>query len=126
MLRIPSFVGRKVLITGASSGLGANLAYTLFRAGAKVAFTSRSLDRAHEIKKNMLIKLEKDTALSSQSSILTLPSASNLLPFECEVSQSISVDNLFMKVNETLSGIDYAINCAAINQDALLLRAKNQ
>ena len=48
-----SLIGHAVLVTGASSGLGAHFAATLARAGAKVALAARRTDRLEALAANI-------------------------------------------------------------------------
>ena len=48
-----SLAGRRVLLTGASSGLGRQFAPTLARAGAHVVLASRGVDKMREVAKNI-------------------------------------------------------------------------
>ena len=48
---IPSFDGKRIAITGATSGIGKQLFYHLMNKDAKVVLLVRSLDKANELKK---------------------------------------------------------------------------
>ena len=47
------FQGKRVIVTGASKGLGAALCEALANKGAKIAMLSRSLDKMNNLKKKI-------------------------------------------------------------------------
>jgi 3-oxoacyl-[acyl-carrier protein] reductase len=94
------------LVTGASQGIGRATSLALAEAGAKVAVTSRTVDKlavlATEIKQ----------------------AGGEALAVPMDVSDAASVKNGFQHVFENFSRIDILVNNAAITRDMLELRMK--
>lgn len=89
--------GRTVLVTGASSGLGAHFALAAARAGARVALAARRPDRLSEIKRS--IESEGGTALA----------------VEMDVADEASVSAGFDTAQEKLGVISSVIANAGMN-----------
>ena len=67
-----SLSGRTVLVTGASSGIGAHLARVASRAGARVVLAARRVDRLHQLAETL--RQDGGQALAAVSyTHLTLP-----------------------------------------------------
>ena len=86
--------GKKVLVTGASSGIGQATAIMLGRAGAHVILVARGMEKLLETQKMM--KQEK-----SKTSVYT-----------CDLSDMKSADKLIKDVTNDLGGIDILVNNA--------------
>jgi short-subunit dehydrogenase len=91
--------GKRVLITGASSGIGSALAAVLAGRGAVLALTSRRTDA-----------LQKVAAKLS----LTFPGAPSPLIVPCDVSDRGSVRDLITSCVDHLGSIDILINNAGV------------
>lgn len=89
-----SLAGRRVLVTGASSGLGHQFSLLLANAGADVAVTARRVDRLE--------------AVASQIAEIGRKAAA----IEMDVLDLASVDHAVAKAWDTLGGIDVLINNA--------------
>jgi 3-oxoacyl-[acyl-carrier protein] reductase len=94
--------GQSALVTGASRGIGRSIAEHLARAGAKVAVTARSLERAEE-------------------AAAGLPGEGHR-GFACDVADAATVDMLVKAVEEAFGGLDIVVNNAGVTQDNLLVR----
>jgi short-subunit dehydrogenase len=92
--------GKRVLITGASSGIGLALAKIHARKGAILMLTSRRERVLQEIARG--IKTE-------------YPQSATPLAIQCDVSNRGSVDNLIENCADRLGGIDILINNAGIS-----------
>jgi short-subunit dehydrogenase len=92
--------GKKVLITGASSGIGLALSKSLAKKGAILALTSR--------RETVLQDVARD--ISSAFPHIMTP-----LVIGCDVSIQKSVDNLIRNCVDHLGGIDILINNAGIS-----------
>ena len=93
------FRGRKVLITGASSGIGAALAVEFARKGAELYLAARTLSRLEEVQK-------KCTDLGSKTEI-----------FSVDMASTDSVDAFADSVKEVM--FDVIVLNAGISQRAL-------
>jgi short-subunit dehydrogenase len=91
-----SAAGKRVLITGASSGVGAALARALAKDGAVVGLTARRRDRLAEV----LVDCQKH---SPDSTMLV-----------ADLANSASIGPLAQQAAEALGGIDVLINNAAV------------
>ena len=91
--------GKKILITGASSGIGSALAAALAERGAVLALTSRRIDA-----------LQRVAAKLS----LAYPHAPSPLIIPCDVSNSERVRDLITGCVDHLGSIDILINNAGI------------
>ena len=96
--------GRKVaLVTGASGILGAAIAKTLGRAGFRVAVHYRQgKESADEV-------VERIIASGGEASAM-----------EADLSRKESVASLFDRIERQLGAVDYLVNNAGVNRDALL------
>ncbi|WP_100369696.1 SDR family oxidoreductase [Yoonia maricola] len=88
-----NLVGKTVLITGASRGIGAAAAYSFAKAGANVALVARSTDDIAEIAGNI-----GDKALA----------------IPCDVSRYSDVASAVSATAQTFGGLDVLINNAGV------------
>lgn len=88
--RIFDLSGRRVLVTGASSGLGRRMAQVLVQAGATVAVTARRAERLEE--------------LAGESDAI--------VPFPADLASASDREALVAAVEERLGGIDVLVNNA--------------
>lgn len=90
------FINKKILLTGASSGVGRSLAYYLLNNGAKVLLCGRDTETLKKIGEKF-----KDQAAVC----------------EIDLIQDLQIYDLKTSAIEILGGIDIIINCAAIMFD---------
>jgi NAD(P)-dependent dehydrogenase (short-subunit alcohol dehydrogenase family) len=90
---VPSLEGIRVLISGATSGLGLAMARALVESGADVAVTSRDRERAHRAAAEL---------------------GSGAHGFELDVRNELSVTACVNQVQERLGPIDVLVNNAGI------------
>jgi NAD(P)-dependent dehydrogenase (short-subunit alcohol dehydrogenase family) len=90
------FEGRRVLVTGASSGIGAGLAEEFARRGAVVGICARRQDRLDEV-------LERCRAHSPASRRWVV-----------DLSDPVAVDRLAVEALDELGGVDVLVNNAGI------------
>jgi short-subunit dehydrogenase len=88
--------GRRILITGASSGIGHALAEQAVRAGARVLLTSRSADKLSQLKQNLH------------------PNAADVLTVAADVTCAGDRQHLVDLATERLGGLDVLVNNAGV------------
>ena len=93
--------GKKALVTGASGGIGGEIAKTLNEAGAEVAISGTRLE-----------------SLQVLSDLLD----DNTQIFPCNLSDPIAIEDLLRDASEKMGGVDILVNNAGITRDNLLMR----
>lgn len=99
--------GKVAIVTGATRGIGYEIAKTLMLAGAKVAISGRNQETASSVAKE-LSNLTNSTAFG----------------FELELSSQESVSNFVSNVESQLGPVDILINNAGMTIDSLIVRTK--
>ena len=97
--------GKKALITGASGGIGGEIAKTLNEAGAEVAISGTRLE-----------------SLQVLSDLLD----DNTQIFPCNLSDPIAIEDLLRDASEKMDGIDILVNNAGITRDNLFMRMSDE
>ncbi|MDM5295489.1 3-oxoacyl-[acyl-carrier-protein] reductase [Peribacillus simplex] len=101
--------GKKALVTGASRGIGREVALELARQGADVAINySGSETKANEV-------VEEIKALGRKA-----------FAIQCDVANSDSVTSMIKEVIEQFGRVDILVNNAGITRDNLLMRLKEE
>ncbi|MBA0884313.1 SDR family oxidoreductase [Flavobacterium undicola] len=98
MLRDDALKGKVIVVTGGGSGLGKSMTKYFLELGAKVAITSRDLDKLTKT----AIELESETA-------------GICLPVQCDVRNYEEVENMLHQVIKTFDKVDILLNNAAGN-----------
>ena len=98
------FVNKKVLITGATGGIGQALVKKFVSLNANVLATGTNNEKLDLLKKNY--------------------SNINILKFD--ISDHSKIEEFIENVNSQLSGLDILVNNAGINMDNLSLRMKDE
>lgn len=93
--------GKSALVTGASGGIGADIARALHKAGATVALSGT--------------RVEPLEALAAE-----LGDRVHVLP--CNLSEPAEVEGLVKRAIEAMGGMDILVNNAGITRDTLVLR----
>ena len=90
--------GERVILTGASSGIGKALAFELARKGAQIILTSRRLDLLNRV---------------ADEITHALPGVTTPLAMACDVTNMEQVRRVIHVCKENLGGLDILIHCAA-------------
>ena len=91
--------GRVAVITGASSGLGKQMAMGFAKQGADLVLLARRIERLEELK----IELEKENI--------------KVLPIKCDVTSSEDINNAAKLAEDTFGKVDILVNCAGSSKD---------
>lgn len=97
--------GKKALITGASGGIGGEIARTLHKAGADIAISGTRLESLNSLAEEI---------------------GSNVQIFQCNLNDSVAIDDLLKTASEKMGGIDILINNAGITRDNLFMRMSDE
>lgn len=89
---------RVVVISGASSGLGRQMARGYARQGAKLVILARRLDRLEELKEE-------------------LSSVTEVLAIKCDVTSTEDINNAAKLAKEHFGKVDILVNCAGSSKD---------
>ncbi|MFQ6084158.1 MAG: 3-oxoacyl-[acyl-carrier-protein] reductase [Candidatus Aminicenantia bacterium] len=103
-----SFAGKISLITGASQGIGEEIAYCLSEAGSEVVLVDIQLEKLQQVSSN--INQGRGKAHFHQ----------------LDVSKNDQVEKVVNEIIEKLGKIDYLVNNAGITRDTLLMRMKEE
>ncbi len=98
MLRDNALEGKVIVVTGGGSGLGKAMTKYFLELGAKVAITSRDLEKL----KNTSAELQAETG-------------GTCLPLQCDVRHYEEVENMLAEVLKTFGKVDVLLNNAAGN-----------
>lgn len=98
MLRDDALKGKVIVVTGGGSGLGKAMTKYFLELGAKVAITSRDLEKL----KNTAAELEAETG-------------GTCLPLQCDVRHYEEVENMLQGVLKAFGQVDVLLNNAAGN-----------
>ena len=100
--------GRVAVISGASSGLGKQMAYAFAEQGANVVILARRIERLEEIKENLLKKGVK------------------VLAIKCDVTSSEDIDNAAKLTEKEFGKVDILVNCAGSSKDSGVLKMTDE
>ena len=91
--------GRVAVVTGASSGLGKQMAKAFANQGADLVILARRLERLEELKK----ELE--------------PTGVDILPIKCDVTSTEDINEAAKLAEEHFGKVDILVNCAGSSKD---------
>ncbi len=97
--------GKRALVTGASGGIGRQIAIALANAGAQVSLSGTRVN-----------VLEETASL--------IDAKTHILP--CNLSDLDAVDQLVPQAIEAMGGVDILINNAGVTRDNIFMRMKNE
>ena len=100
--------GRVAVITGASSGLGKQMAYAFADAGADLVILARRLERLEELK----VELEKKGV--------------RVLPIKCDVTSTEDINEAARAAEEVCGKVDILVNCAGSAKNAGVLNMTDE
>lgn len=95
--------GRVAVITGASSGLGRQMAEAFANQGADLVVLARRVERLEELKKELEQKGVK------------------VLPIKCDVTSTEDINNAASLAEKEFGHVDILVNCAGSSKDAGVL-----
>ena len=101
--------GKNAIITGASRGIGREIALTLAENGANIVINYRNYN-------NEIEALVKDIEAKGVK----------IVTVKCDVSNFEEVENLISEAKEKLGSIDILVNNAGLTKDGLLMRMKQE
>lgn len=104
-----NFKGKTVLVTGASKGIGKQIAFEFAKKGARVAVNA---SKQSEYLTSFLMEL-KTAGYEAQA-------------FVCDVSKSEQVSKMYSRIKEAFGEVDILVNNAGITRDMLLMRMSEQ
>lgn len=96
VLELFNLAGKRALVTGASSGIGKEVARAYLQAGAEVAIAARHSEVLEEVAKELAA------------------AGGRVLPVSCDVTLPDQVDGMLDRVTAELGGIDIAVCNAGI------------
>jgi 3-oxoacyl-[acyl-carrier protein] reductase len=96
--------GKKALVTGATGGIGGEIARVLHGAGAQLAISGS--------------RIEKLEAVAAQ--------LSGAVPIACDLSKLDTVENLIKEAEEKLGGLDILVCNAGVTRDNISMRMKDE
>ena len=100
--------GRVAVVTGASSGLGKQMARALADQGANVVVLARRIERLEDLKKELEKKKVK------------------CLPIKCDVTNTEDINNAAKLTEKTFKKVDILINCAGASKDKGVLEMTDE
>jgi short-subunit dehydrogenase len=101
------FQGKAILVTGASDGIGAELARQLAAPGVSLALAARGLDRLHQVEAQCREK------------------GAETLAVRCDVSLEADCRNFIERAAERFGGVDILVNNAGVSGHAFFEDVKD-
>ena len=99
--------GRVAVITGASSGLGKQMAEAFANQGADLAILARRVEKLEDLKKKL-----KKTGVK-------------ILPVKCDVTSTEDINNAAKLVEKEFGKVDILVNCAGSSKDKGVLEMQD-
>ena len=95
--------GRVAVISGASSGLGKQMARSFAKQGADLVILARRIERLEELKNELVKENVK------------------VLPLKCDVTSTDDINNAAKEAEKEFGKVDILVNCAGSSKDAGVL-----
>jgi len=100
--------GRVAVITGASSGLGKQMAYAFAEQGADLVLMARRIERLNEISEELEKKRVK------------------VLPIKCDVTDTNNINDSAKMAEDFFGKVDILVNCAGASKDKGVLEMNDE
>lgn len=107
--KVFSLSGRVAVVSGASSGLGQQMALAFARQGADIAILARRVERLEDFKP----KLEK-------------AGAGKVIAYKCDVTDSDNINSVASEVEKEFGKVDILLNCAGSSKDKGVLEMTDE
>jgi gluconate 5-dehydrogenase len=101
--------GRVAVVTGASSGLGQQMALAFARQGAKLAILARRVERLEDFKPKLIEA-----------------GAEDVLAIKCDVTSTDEINAAAKLVEDTFGRVDILLNCAGSSKDKGVLEMTDE
>jgi len=131
-----SLQNKKILLTGATGGIGGSIAKTFHGAGASLAISGSKQEKLEALRSSLSPReragvRDSQHTETSNSGIDPHPSPlpegeGIIVPIACDLSQLDTVENLVKQAEEQLGGLDVLVCNAAVTKDNLALRMKDE
>ena len=95
-----SLKGKVAVVSGASSGLGQQMALALARQGANLVILARRMERLEEFKPKLIKEGAKE-----------------VLPIKCDVTSTEDINNAAKEAEKKFGRVDILLNCAGSSKD---------
>ena len=92
--------GKVAVVSGASSGLGQQMALALARQGASLVILARRVERLKEFEPKLLEA-----------------GAEKVLAIKCDVTKTEDIDNAAAEAEKEFGKVDILLNCAGASKD---------
>ena len=103
-----SLVNKVAVVTGASQGIGENIANTLASAGAHVVCLARSEEK-------LIVLASKINKLGG-----------NATPYKCDISDGEAFSDAIRNITKKFKKLDILVNNAGITSDSLIMRMRKE
>jgi len=125
-----SLSGKKALITGATGGIGGEIAKALYNAGASVAISGSKVEKLEGLVKELsssgAFHAAGDLMQQSQHPRLGNAAPRMTVAIPCDLSKLDTVENLIKEAEEKLGGLDILVCNAGVTRDNLSMRMKDE
>ena len=101
--------GKVAVVSGASSGLGQQMALALARQGASLAILARRMERLEEFKPKLIEA-----------------GAGKVEAYQCDVTSTENIDEVATKVEKEFGRVDILLNCAGASKDKGVLEMTDE
>ena len=101
--------GKVAVVSGASSGLGQQMALALARQGASLAILARRVERLEDFKPKLLEA-----------------GAKKVEAYKCDVTSTENIDDVAKKVEKEFGRVDILLNCAGSSKDKGVLEMTDE